>query len=1080
MSNTRYEDIVYNHDLTPVSAAVVTVVLEDTTTPASLFDEAGSPISNPVVTDGNGYFFFYVAPGSYTLTVSGGVPPISPTSHLNFTIAGGGGVTSVFGRTGDVVGEGSDYSGVDNLTMQDSLGEGLLVDTLSGHAQVTAQNSLRMDAGPSVVLDGGGINSSVIIDSAGLATMEMSADANDVFFQARDLSVKTIPVASVANSPTLSLKGVYEVASTPTYASDTWSFQDVVGAGVNGTSTLALAHSGSSGTAKFDLSATQVTLPSGQALASPALTGVPTVPTAAALTNNTQAASTGYADAAVAVETTRATTAEGLLVTSSALATETTNRTTADTTLQTNITAEASTRATADTTEATARATADGLLVPKTTTVAGHALSANVVVSASDLTTGTLPHAQLPALVSGDIPNNGANTSGTAGGLSANITESQVTSLTTDLGLKAPLASPALTGTPTVPTATALTNTTQAASTAYADAAVAVEVTARSTADTAEATTRANADALLAPLASPTFTGTVTAAAISEINATAATNLGVNQSSPLLTLAGTYFSGSGASATDAWSLQDVPAAGRRVDITGTGGANFTESAGSVVTVAMTSSTLLANDICVITGLSVFAWLNGQTVTLLTGTAGACTFNDPTAHGAQTILGSTTGAITQINPVAQLAIAHAGSAATQVVIPNAPQPSVTVNALAPITGATQNAGWGFGPLTGLNGSLGTFVPSTGAVSHIQGFQGNTSMFTVQTANNSPGNQLLYFNAVAAQTGFRFLHSYTTTNKATGNPGFSFGGNSGNVGHMSAVSGDQVVMAIGCTASGIGPTPTTFLPVYGTATIESLLINPTINQAAITGTIAGVQVVSNVVTLVFSNTLSATPMNAAATTVNAAAVTNTAVNLNPATLASAVARVVSGTVTNSVENSSSVVTLSLTHSIAANDYCFISGLTVATWLNNKVVKITSVVANTSITFTDPTTHGTKATGAEAGGTVVTSYVTYAKTTANITLTTDTGTAVQQATGAYTNILIQNVETAVAPSPATIHKFVSFQAGAAGTTEKFSVDNTGAIVAKGLQVFANNAAAVAGGLVVGAFYRTGADPDPVCVVH
>lgn len=35
-------------------------------------------------------------------------------------------------------------------------------------------------------------------------------------------------------------------------------------------------------------------------------------------------------------------------------------------------------------------------------------------------------------------------------------------------------------------------------------------------------------------------------------------------------------------------------------------------------------------------------------------------------------------------------------------------------------------------------------------------------------------------------------------------------------------------------------------------------------------------------------------------------------------------------------------------------------------------------------------------------------------------------------------------------------------------------------GLPVYANNAAAVAGGLTVGAFYRTGGDPDPVCVVH
>jgi hypothetical protein len=35
-------------------------------------------------------------------------------------------------------------------------------------------------------------------------------------------------------------------------------------------------------------------------------------------------------------------------------------------------------------------------------------------------------------------------------------------------------------------------------------------------------------------------------------------------------------------------------------------------------------------------------------------------------------------------------------------------------------------------------------------------------------------------------------------------------------------------------------------------------------------------------------------------------------------------------------------------------------------------------------------------------------------------------------------------------------------------------------GLPVYANNAAAVAAGLTAGAFYRTGVDPDPVCVVH
>lgn len=35
-------------------------------------------------------------------------------------------------------------------------------------------------------------------------------------------------------------------------------------------------------------------------------------------------------------------------------------------------------------------------------------------------------------------------------------------------------------------------------------------------------------------------------------------------------------------------------------------------------------------------------------------------------------------------------------------------------------------------------------------------------------------------------------------------------------------------------------------------------------------------------------------------------------------------------------------------------------------------------------------------------------------------------------------------------------------------------------GVPIYANNAAAVTGGLTAGALYRTGADPDPVCIVH
>ena len=96
-------------------------------------------------------------------------------------------------------------------------------------------------------------------------------------------------------------------------------------------------------------------------------------------------------------------------------------------------------------------ATMLGGYVPNSVTVNGHPLSGNVSVSAADISVGTLPHAQLPALVSGDIPNNAANTTGSAASLSA--------------------ASALPNGT-TASTQGAHDNSTKVATTAYVDAAL--------------------------------------------------------------------------------------------------------------------------------------------------------------------------------------------------------------------------------------------------------------------------------------------------------------------------------------------------------------------------------------------------------------------------------------------------------------------------------------------------------------------------------------------------------------------------------------------------------------------------------
>ncbi len=114
--------------------------------------------------------------------------------------------------------------------------------------------------------------------------------------------------------------------------------------------------------------------------------------------------------------------------------------------------------------------------------------------------TGTYPNPSLAAIVTpgsaGDATHVPAITIDGKGrvtvlsSVAIQIAESQVTSLVSDLALKAPLASPTLTGVPAAPTASPGTSTTQIATTAFVAAAIAptnVALTAQSAdiADTA-------------------------------------------------------------------------------------------------------------------------------------------------------------------------------------------------------------------------------------------------------------------------------------------------------------------------------------------------------------------------------------------------------------------------------------------------------------------------------------------------------------------------------------------------------------------------------------------------------------------
>ena len=74
-----------------------------------------------------------------------------------------------------------------------------------------------------------------------------------------------------------------------------------------------------------------------------------------------------------------------------------------------------------------------------------------------------------------------------------------------------------------------------------------------------------------------------------------------------------------------------------------------------------------------------------------------------------------------------------------------------------------------------------------------------------------------------------------------------------------------------------------------------------------------------------------------------------------------------------------------------------------------------------------------------------------------------------------VIQVTTTAPAVLPLSINPF--------GGNVGINIGNTtptSPLQVVGLPIYANNAAAVGSGLTIGAFYRTGADPDHVCVVH
>jgi len=261
-------------------------------------------------------------------------------------------------------------------------------------------------------------------------------------------------------------------------------------------------------------------------LASPTLTGTPAAPTASAATSTTQIATTAFSTTGISTHAALTTShgVSGVVVGTSD--TQTLTNKTLTTPVIAVITNTGSLTLPTTTDTLVGRATTDTLTnktltspVIATVTNSGTlTLPSGPDTLVARTTTDTLTNKTLTSPVMATIVNSGTLTLPTstdtlvgrttsdtltnktisgASNTVSNIAQASVTNLTSDLGLKAALASPTLTGTPAAPTAAVNTNTTQVATTAFV---VGQGYLTTSTAGTT-----------YAPLASPTLTGTPSA-----------------------------------------------------------------------------------------------------------------------------------------------------------------------------------------------------------------------------------------------------------------------------------------------------------------------------------------------------------------------------------------------------------------------------------------------------------------------------------------------------------------------------------------------------------------------------------------
>ena len=179
---------------------------------------------------------------------------------------------------------------------------------------------------PSAQLPNVGPGTTPVGDASHTVTVTLDAEGRVTALTANGISIPHTDISDWASALSSALSGYFNAVGTGLTSAGSTVFLATAGAGAgsygDAAHTLVLTLdaygrvSGITSTtiaiAQSQVSGLVAALAALAPLASPALTGVPTAPTAAPLTNNTQLATTAYTDSAVAVETSRATSAEAL------------------------------------------------------------------------------------------------------------------------------------------------------------------------------------------------------------------------------------------------------------------------------------------------------------------------------------------------------------------------------------------------------------------------------------------------------------------------------------------------------------------------------------------------------------------------------------------------------------------------------------------------------------------------------------------------------------------------------------------------------------------------------------------------